>query len=99
MSSVSIRGASRATISGQNFSIRRGSYRAYRGGYWRTFVGLSTLGAILIGSAHYYPYAYIDAPDAYCKGWTEDDCQLQWQAVATIEGPTEYQCVAYCPWR
>ena len=96
---MSIRGASRTTISGQNFSVRRDSYRAYRGGRWRTFVGLRALHFITIGAAYYYPYAYIDAPYDYCQGWTEDGCQLSWQAVPTLEGDPEYQCVAYCPWQ
>ena len=95
----SIRGANRATIAGRNYSIWRGSHRVRRGGHWRTFVGLSTLGALMFGSAYYYPYAYIDAPARYCEGLTEDGCQLQWREVLTLEGPMEYQCVAYCPWR
>ena len=99
MSLMSIRGASSATIGGQNFSIRRSSYRVNRGGYWRTFVGLSALSAISVGFAYYYPYAYIDAPYDYCQGWSEDGCRLQWQAVPTLEGSEELQCVAYCPWR
>jgi hypothetical protein len=94
-----IRGASRATISGRNFSIWHDSHRVRRGGRWRTFVGLSTLGILRFGSAPYYPYAYIDAPAPYCQGLTEDGCQLQWQEVPTLEGPRVYQCVAYCPWQ
>jgi hypothetical protein len=94
---LSLRGAGRATIAGRNFSIWRGSYRVHRRGYWRTFVGLSALSAIMVGSAYYYPYAYIDAPENYCEGLTEDGCQLQWQEVQTLEGLTESQCVAYCP--
>jgi hypothetical protein len=77
----------------------RNSHRVRRGGQWRTFVGLGALSAIMFGSAYYYPYAYIDAPARYCEGLTEDGCQLQWQAVPTFEGPTELQCVAYCPWQ
>ena len=96
---TSIRGANRATIAGQNFSIRRGSYRAYRGGHWRTFVALRALHALTVGFALYYPYAYIDVPDDYCEGWTEDGCQLSWEAVPTLEGPYEFVCVAYCPWQ
>lgn len=96
---LAIRGASRATIAGQNFSIRRGSYRVRRGEHWRTFVGPSALSAIFLGFALYYPYAYIDVSDDYCQGWTEDGCQLQWTAVPTYEGPSEFQCVAYCPWQ
>jgi hypothetical protein len=95
----SIRGANRATIGGQNFSVRRDSYRVRRGDRWRTFVGPSALAAILFGAAYYYPYAYIDASDEYCQGWTEDGCQLHWMAVPTYEGPTDFQCVAYCPWQ
>jgi hypothetical protein len=94
-----IRGASRATIAGRNYSIWRGSHRVHRHGRWRTFVGLSALSAVMFGSAYYYPYAYIDAPAPYCEGLTEDGCQLQWQAVFTLEGPTEFVCVAYCPWQ
>ena len=96
---LAIRGANNTAIAGRNFSVRRGSYRAYRGGYWRTFVGLGTLGAIFYGGYRYYPYAYIDAPPEFCDGETEDGCQLQWQEVQTLEGPTDFQCVAYCPWQ
>ena len=53
----------------------------------------------MVGSAYYYPYAYIDAPAPYCEGLTEDGCRLQWSEVPTLEGPMEYQCVAYCPWQ
>jgi hypothetical protein len=96
---LAIRGANNTAIAGRNFSVRRGSYRAYRGGYWRTFVGVGTLGAILYGGYRYYPYAYIDAPPDLCEGETEDGCQLQWQEVQTLEGPPDFQCVAYCPWQ
>jgi hypothetical protein len=96
---VKIRNASKATIAGRNYSIWRGSHRVRHGGQWRTFVGLGTLGALMFGSAYYYPYAYIDAPAPYCEGLTEDGCQLQWREVPTIEGPTDFQCVAYCPWQ
>jgi hypothetical protein len=100
LSGVSIRGASRATIAGRNYSVWRGRHRARHGGRWRTFVGLGALGAIAFGSAYYYPYAYIDAPAPFCDGLTEDGCQLQWQEVPTLEeGPPVFQCVAYCPWQ
>jgi hypothetical protein len=96
---VSIRGASRATIAGRNFSVWRGGHRVRRGGQWRTFVGLGALGAIAFGTAYYYPYAYIDAPAPFCEGLTEDGCHLRWQEVPTLEGPPVLQCVAYCPWQ
>ena len=78
-----IRGASRATIAGRNYSIWRGSHRVHRDRLLAEFVGLSALSAVMFGSAYYYPYAYIDAPAPYCEGLTEDGCQLQWQAVST----------------
>ncbi len=93
------RGAGRTVIQGRNYSVWRSGYRVRHGSAWRTFVALSTLGAIAIGSSEYYPYAYISAPEPYCEGLTEDGCELQWQEVQTIEGDVMDQCVAYCPWR
>jgi hypothetical protein len=92
-------GVSRTVIAGRNYSIWRGERRFRYHNRWRTFVGLSVLGAIAIGAYEYYPYAYIDAPQLYCEGLTEDGCQLVWQEVETIEGDIIPQCVAYCPWR
>ena len=96
---VPARGAGRVVIRGQNYSVWRGGYRVRHGSGWWTFVALSTLGAIAIGSSEYYPYAYISAPEPYCEGLTEDGCQLMWQDVETIEGGVVNQCVAYCPWQ
>ena len=96
---VPARGAGRAVIRGQNYSAWRSGYRVRHGSGWRTFVALSTLGAIAIGSSQYYPYAYISAPEPYCEGVTEDGCELMWQEVETIEGDIINQCVAYCPWQ
>jgi hypothetical protein len=89
----------RTVIRGQNYSVWRSDYRVRHGSGWRTFVALSALGAIAIGSSTYYPYAYISAPAPYCEGLTEDGCQLMWQEVQTIEGDVINQCVAYCPWQ
>ena len=96
---VPARGAGRTVIRGQNYSVWRSGYRVRHGSGWWTFVALSTLGAIAIGSNEYYPYAYISAPEPYCEGLTEDGCELMWQEVETIEGDVVNQCVAYCPWR
>ena len=96
---VSIRGARRFAVAGRHYSLWRGRYRVRRHGGWRTFVALSALGSLAIGAATYYPYAYINAPAPFCDGLTRDGCQLRWLAVRTVEGPTEFQCVAYCPWR
>ena len=94
-----LRGAGRTAIQGHNYSVWRGRHRVRHGGGWRTFGALSALGAIIIGSDHYYPYAYISAPENYCEGLTEDGCELMWQDVETIEGDVVPQCVAYCPWQ
>jgi hypothetical protein len=96
---VPARGAGRVVIRGQNYSVWRSGYRVHHRSGWRTFVALSVLGAIVIGSREYYPYAYISAPEPYCEGLTEDGCQLLWQDVQTIEGDVISQCVAYCPWQ
>ena len=96
---VPARGAGRVVIRGQNYSAWRSGYRVRHGSGWWTFVALSTLGAIAIGSSEYYPYAYLSAPEPYCEGLTEDGCQLMWQEVETIEGGVVNQCVAYCPWQ
>ena len=96
---VPMRGAGRTSISGRNYSIWRSGYRLRRGGQWRTFVALGTLGSLMIGPAEYYPYAYIDAPADYCDGLTEDGCQLVYDEVETTEGDAVAQCAAYCPWQ
>jgi hypothetical protein len=96
---VPLRGAGRAKIRGHNFSVWRSGHRVRHGSGWRTFIALSALSAILIGSNNYYPYAYLSAPQSYCEGLTEDGCQLMWQEVETLEGDVVYQCVAYCPWQ
>ncbi len=92
-------GVHRTVIAGHNYSIWRGERRFRYHNRWRTLMALSLLGAIAIGSYEYFPYAYIDAPELYCEGLTEDGCQLVWQEVETVEGDIIPQCVAYCPWR
>src|ERR1035437_3232199 len=96
---VPTQGVSSAVISGHNYSAWRSGHRVRHGRGWRTFVALSALGAIAIGSSEYYPYAYISAPENYCEGLTEDGCELMWQDAETIEGDIIPQCVAYCPWQ
>jgi hypothetical protein len=97
--SAPARGAFHTNIRGRNYSVWRSGYRArYHGGF-RTFVALSALGALTIGAYEYYPYAYIDAPQDYCDGLTEDGCQLVYDEVETMEGDVVPQCVAYCPWQ
>jgi hypothetical protein len=97
--SAPARGAFRTSIRGRNYSVWRSGYRARYHGGWRTFVGIGTLGALAIGANEYYPYAYIDAPEDYCDGLTEDGCQLVFDEVPTEEGDLIGQCVAYCPWQ
>ena len=96
---VPAHGTRRAVIHGRNYSAWRSGHRVRHGSGWRTFGALSVLGAILVGSNEYYPYAYISAPESYCEGLTEDGCELVWQQVETIEGDVVDQCVAYCPWQ
>ena len=96
---VPAHGTRRAVIHGHNYSAWRSGHRVRHGSGWRTFGALSVLGAILVGSNEYYPYAYISAPESYCEGLTEDGCELVWQPVETVEGDVVNQCVAYCPWQ
>jgi hypothetical protein len=97
--SAPVRGIGRTSIQGRNYSVWRSNYRVRRGNGWRTFVALGALGTIAIGAAEFYPYAYIQAPENYCDGRTEDGCQLVWEDVETVEGDVIPQCVAYCPWQ
>jgi hypothetical protein len=94
-----VHGVGHAFIGGRNYSVWRGSRRFRYHGGWRTFVALGALGALAIGAYEFYPYAYLDAPQPYCDGLTEDGCQLVWQDVETVEGDVIPQCVAYCPWQ
>ena len=91
--------AGHTSIRGRNYSVWRRGYRFRHGRAWWTFVGLNTLGVIVIGGNEFYPYAYISAPADYCDGLTPDGCQLVWQDVETLEGDVYPQCVAYCPWQ
>jgi hypothetical protein len=91
--------AGKTVIGGRNFSVWRRGHRVRYDGRWRTLAALSALGAIAIGAAYFYPYAYIDAPQPFCEGLTADGCQLMWEEVLTMEGDLVYQCVAYCPWQ
>jgi hypothetical protein len=93
------RGAGRAFVRGQNYAAWRSGHRVRHGGRWKTFVALSALGAILVGTNYYYPYAYITAPQPFCEGLTEDGCRLVWEEVETSDGDLIDQCVAYCPWQ
>ena len=95
--SAPARGAFRTSIRGHNYSLWRSGYRVRHGNRWRTFVALGTLGVLAIGAYEYYPYAYIDAPQEYCDGLTEDGCQMVYDEVQTEEGDVVPQCVAYCP--
>jgi hypothetical protein len=92
-------GVSRASIRDQNFSIWRQGCHAHYHDRWYNCVALGALPAILIAANEFYPFAYIDAPESYCDGVTEDGCQLVWQDVETDEGDVIPQCVAYCPWQ
>lgn len=95
---VRIRAGNSYSYRGRNYSLwRTGPWRHRYGNRWRTYVALTTLGAIAVGASSYYPYAYIDAPAEACEGITEDGCQLVYDEVETLEGGTAPVCVAYCP--
>ena len=99
MRAIGPRSTGKAFVHGQNYTVWRGSHRVRYGNRWQTFGALSALSVLVIGGATYYPYAYLSAPEPVCEGETEDGCTLQWQEVETLEGPREFQCVAYCPWQ
>ncbi len=88
-----------ASIRGRSFSVWRNGYHAHFHRRRFTCVPLSALPAIWIAALEFYPFAYVEAPESYCDGLTEDGCQLVWQDVETEEGDTIPQCVAYCPWQ
>ncbi len=44
------------------------------------------LPVILIAANEFYPFAYVEAPESYCEGLSEDGCQLVWQDVEPEEG-------------
>jgi hypothetical protein len=97
-----MKGSNKAFVNGKHYTVWHSNnnyYRIRHGNSWRTFVALGVLAPLLIGAHHYYPYAYIDAPGAYCSGLTEDGCQLVYDEVETIESNVYPQCVAYCPWQ
>jgi hypothetical protein len=91
--------ANHASFHGKNYTVYRRDYRVRHNGRWRTFVGLGLLAPLLIGVSEFYPYAYLDVPDAYCEGLTEDGCELVYDDVETLDGDLIPQCVAYCPWQ
>lgn len=94
------RNSGQSNFRGRNYSYWRGGpWRHRYNGSWRTYAALSALTAIAVGSATYYPYAYIDMPQDYCDGITEDGCQLDWAEVDTVEGGVAPACVAYCLWQ
>jgi hypothetical protein len=94
-----MKGANKAFVHGQNYSVFRQDYRRRYNGNWRTFVALGALAPLLIGAYEFYPYAYLDVPADYCEGQTEDGCEMVYDEVETVEGDLVPQCVAYCPWQ
>jgi len=94
-----MKGANQVFFNGNNYSIWRDRYRIRHHGRWRTFIALSLLAPLLIGTDPYYPYAYINVPGPYCQGLTADGCELVYDEIETLEGDLILQCVAYCPWQ
>jgi hypothetical protein len=77
-------------------TVYRGPRRIYWGGRWRAFVPLAALGVVVIGSAYYYPDAYLVVARPYCEGVTPNGCRLNWQRVGFEDGDGEWQCVQFC---
>ena len=94
-----LKGASQAFVSGKTYSVYRNNYRIQRSGRFYTFVGLALLAPLAIAGATYYPYAYLNVPEDYCTGLTEDGCEMVYREVETVEGREFEQCTAYCPWQ
>jgi len=92
-------GVGTAPIRGRNYAVWRRGYHAHYHGRLYSSVAVGALPAIWIGGNEFYPFAYIDAPESYCDGLSEDGCQLVWQAVGTDQGEVIPQCVAYCRWQ
>lgn len=79
-------------------TMYRGPRSIYWGGRWRYYAPLAALGALAIGSAYYYPDAYLSVARPSCSGVTPDGCRLNWQMVGFEDGGGGgYQCVQYCP--
>lgn len=94
---VAPRAGSFVRLNNRVWPMHRGPHRIWWGGGWRTFVPFTALGVVLIGSAYYYPDAYISVARPYCSGLTPDGCQLNWQLVGFEGGGGgEWQCVQYC---
>ena len=93
-----LKGANQAFVSGRNYSVYHNNYRIRRNGRFYTFVALGALAPLAIAGATYYPYAYLDVPEDYCTGLTEDGCEMVYREVETVEGGEFEQCTAYCPW-
>jgi len=79
-------------------ALYRGPRSIYWGGRWRSYAPVAALGALAIGSAYYYPDAYLSVARPSCSGVTPDGCRLNWQMVGFEDGSGGgYQCVQYCP--
>jgi hypothetical protein len=84
-------------INRRRIPIFRGGRTIYVGRDIRRIVAVTTLTAIAVGAAYYYPYGYVAVPRPVCQGVTAEGCTLHWQDVPTEEGDVVTQCVQYCP--
>lgn len=90
-------GVNVSIINKKGVPIFRGGRTIRIGSNVRRIVAISTLAAIAIGAASYYPYGYAAMSRPVCQGITAEGCALRWQSVPTEEGDMVYQCVQYCP--
>ena len=94
-----LKNSNQAFLHGKNYSVHRRDYRVRRNGRLFTFVALGVLAPLVIGAATYYPYAYLNVPEDYCEGRTDDGCEMVYDEVETADSEAIPQCVAYCPWQ
>lgn len=84
-------------INNRRVAIFRQPRSFWRGNTMIRLIAVGTLGAIVVGGLQYYPDGYVMMPRPACSGITPEGCSLRWQAVPTMEGGSEAQCVQFCP--
>jgi Beta/Gamma crystallin len=84
-------------VNRRRIPIYRGGRTIFVGRDIRRIVAVTTLAALAVGAAYYYPYGYVAVARPACYGVTAEGCTLNWQDVPTEEGYMVTQCVQFCP--
>lgn len=84
-------------INNRRVTIYRQPRMFWRGNTIVRLIAVGALGTIVVGGAQYIPDGYVIVPRPACGGVTPEGCSLRWQAVPTMDGGSEAQCVQYCP--